>query len=37
MGKIALWSEKILNHFWHCCEVADDSVETLKVMIMLPI
>ena len=25
------WVDPIINHFWHCCQVAEGSVEELKV------
>ena len=25
------WVDPIVNHFWYCCQVADRSVEELKV------
>lgn len=31
MGKLALWTDHIVNHFWYCCESCNDSVENLKV------
>ena len=32
MGIVDKWAEKIVNHFWHCCEVAGGDEETLKVI-----
>ena len=25
------WVDPIINHFWYCCQVAEGSVEELKV------
>ena len=25
------WVDRIINHFWYCCQVAEGSVEELKV------
>lgn len=32
MGKLALWADNIVNHFWYCCESANDNVDILKVI-----
>ena len=31
MEKIGLWADKIVNHFWFCCEKCDQNVDDLKV------
>ena len=31
MGKLSMWSEKIVNHFWYCCQACGESLEMLKV------
>ena len=28
------WIDPIVNHFWYCCQVADGSVEELKVHVI---
>ena len=28
------WVDPIVNHFWYCCQMADGSVEELKVSIL---
>lgn len=35
MEKIGLWADKIVNHFWFCCEKCDQNVDDLKVKIKL--
>ena len=35
MEKIGLWADKMVNHFWFCCEKCDKNVEDLKVMMKL--
>jgi len=27
-AKIRQWTDHIINHFWHCCEVSRDGVTT---------
>ena len=31
------WVDPVVNHFWYCCQVAEGSVEELKVFIILPL
>ena len=31
MQKIGAWTDKIVNHFWHCCEKAKGDTDVLKV------
>ena len=31
MGKLSMWSEKIVNHFWYCCQACGQRVDMLKV------
>ena len=32
MGKVNMWSDKIVNHFWYSCQVSGGEVEALKVI-----
>ena len=31
MEKIGSWANKIVTHFWFCCEKCNENVEDLKV------
>ena len=35
MENIGLWADKMVNHFWFCCEKCDQNVEDLKVTMKL--
>ena len=35
MDKITLWSDRIINHFWHSFEKAEGNTDILKVCIDL--
>ena len=41
MEKVALWSDHIVRHFWHCCslasEVEGNDLEALKILKVIPI
>ena len=30
MEKIELWADKIVNHFWFCCEKCDQNVDDFE-------
>ena len=39
MDKVALWSDHIVRHFWHCCslasEVEDNDLESINHLFAL--
>ena len=30
-SEVKQWIDPIVNHFWYCCQIADGSLEELKV------
>lgn len=30
MGKLSMWSDKIVTHFWYCCQSCGSDLEVLK-------
>ena len=34
MEKIGLWADRVVTHFWYCCEKCDQNVEDLKVKVI---
>ena len=31
MGKLSMWGDKVVKHFWYCCQACKGDLETLKV------
>ena len=31
MGKLSMWGDKVVKHFWYCCQNCNGNLETLKV------
>ena len=29
------WIDPVVNHFWYCCQMAEGSVEDLKVIVYM--
>lgn len=30
MGKLSMWGDKVVNHFWYCCQSCEGDLEMLK-------
>lgn len=34
MGKLSMWGDKVVKHFWYCCQSCNGDLETLKASVL---